>query len=76
MRHKYIIHSAHSGTSVSEINKAKRFYRAEANKSKTYRTYRDYPNTIVIEFKDVNNSITAYYYDEIGEGICNPCRIL
>lgn len=69
----YSISPAHSGTSDTEIAKAKRLYNL---KIKSGEFLRSQTGSVLITFTDVNNKIKARYtdnesYTELGEVILN-----
>lgn len=73
MKNSFIISEAHSGTSQSEINKAKRFFNDQQNKKATWGE--TYSEPVQIKFDDTNYKITARYFNVVGQEICQPCGI-
>lgn len=72
MKTTYKITPAHSGTDSKEIAKAKRHFR-KIVKSNTY--YGQLTQVINVQFSDINYNITACFFNEGGQEICEPVII-
>lgn len=65
-RSYYIIIPAHSGTTIGEIEKAKRVFRKMRKEGKVSQESAD----VQIEFSDTNYKITAIFTNPVGQEIC------
>lgn len=70
---RYKITAAHSGTDTKEIEKAKRHFRKILNAGDTWNQV---TSQINIQFNDINYEITASFFNEAGQEVCNPLLIL
>ena len=69
----YKVTEAHSGTSNTEIAKAKRHYNKMKKSGQVWD--KDYGEPVNIQFDDTNYKITARYFNIVGQEICPPCGI-